>query len=319
MSMFQKAERTSVFLKLAMAGSAGSGKTMSSLRLARGLVGPTGKIAVIDTENGSASLYADITPFEVCNVENKDDWEAYAAMILDAEKEGFGCIIIDSFSHAWEAILEYKDKLDSAPRGNSYTNWKDAGRKFKNILRAITDSKMHVICCLRTKTEYVLEANERGKQVPRKIGTAPIMREGIEFEFTTVFDIAVETHTATCSKDRTGLFSGKDFLITEDTGRELEAYRKSGKPLNPAQNRTLAERTTDMLAKFAEHGVTQTMIEARLGHTIDRILLEEFDELSFAYKELKDGKITAKDWRSASGRTGRIPTPEPATKPDGVL
>lgn len=296
MSMFKKAERSAVFLKLALAGSAGSGKTMSALRLARGLVGPTGKIAVIDTENGSASLYADLTDFDVCNVENKDDWQSYADMILDAERAGYSCIIIDSFSHAWEAILEYKDKLDQQPRGNSYTNWKDAGRKFKNILRAITDSKMHVFCCLRTKTEYVLEANDRGKQVPRKIGTAPIMREGIEFEFTTVFDIAVETHTATCSKDRTGLFAGQDFQITEDTGRQLEKWRELGKPLNPNENLSIAERAARMLEMFEKHGVTRAMIEARLGHPIANIMLEEFDELTFTYKELKEGRTSIKDW-----------------------
>ena len=313
MSMFQKAERSAVFLKLALAGSAGSGKTMSALRLARGLVGPTGKIAVIDTENGSASLYADLTDFDVCNVDNKDDWQAYADMIFDAEKAGYGCIIIDSFSHAWEAILEYKDKLDQQPRGNSYTNWKDAGRKFKNILRAITDSKMHVFCCLRTKTEYVLEANDRGKQVPRKIGTAPIMREGIEFEFTTVFDIAVETHTATCSKDRTGLFAGQDFMITEDTGRQLEAWRKSGKPMSASSSPSIAERAAKMVTKFAEYGVTEAMLVARLGHPIDRILLEEFEELTFVYNELREGKIKARDFAGNKQETS-----VPSSKPDAA-
>ena len=298
-NMFKKAERTAVFLKLAMTGSAGSGKTLSALRLARGLVGPNGRIAVIDTENGSASLYADRTGFDVCNVEDKSDWEAYSEMVKGAEQAGYDCIIIDSFSHVWEAILDYKAKLDAGPRGNSYTNWNDAGRKFKEALEAILHSRTHVICCLRTKTEYVLEKNDNGKSVPRKIGLAPIMREGIEFEFTTVFDISVDTHTAICSKDRTGLFTGKDFLITEQTGVDLDIWRKSGKPMEPVKTKTLAERIAEIIKAFAEFGVTEAMIENRLGHTTGKIIIEEFEELRHAYKELRDKKTTLADWKKS--------------------
>lgn len=317
--MFKKAERTIVPLKLATTGSAGSGKTLSSLRLARGLVGTEGKIAVIDTENGSASLYSDRTDFDVCNVEDRSDYAAYGEMVLAAESAGYDCVIIDSFSHVWEAILDYKAKLDANPRGNSYTNWNEAGRKFKSTLDAILHSKMHVICCLRTKTEYVLEKNENGKSVPRKVGLAPIMRDGIEFEFTTVFDIAVETHTATCSKDRTGLFMGKDFLITEQTGADLDAWRKSGKPMAPVKVKTLAERIEELVKAFAALGVAPEILENVMGHKVSDIIIEEFDELRFTYSELKAGKITVADMKKARKREPSEPAaPLPERKPDEI-
>lgn len=298
-----------------MTGSAGSGKTLSSLRLARGLVGQTGRIAVIDTENGSASLYSDRTDFDVCNVEDKSDWASYAEMVLSAESAGYDCVIIDSFSHVWEAILDYKAEYDAAhPSANSYTTWKTVGKKFKDILDYILHSKMHVICCLRTKTEYVLEKNDNGKSVPRKIGLAPIMREGIEFEFTTVFDISVDTHTATCSKDRTGLFADKDFLITEQTGVDMDIWRKSGKPMEPVKTKTLEERINEIVTAFEALGVTKQMIEARLGRPASTIKLEEFDELRFAYRELKNGATTVADWKKA--RKAAPPTPAPTVAPD---
>lgn len=313
--MFKKAERQAVYLKLAMTGSAGSGKTLSALRLARGLVGEHGRIAVIDTENGSASLYADRTEFDTCDVQDKSDWAAYGEMITGAEAAGYNCVIIDSFSHVWEAILDYKAKLDANPRGNSYTNWNDAGRKFKSTLDAILHSKMHVICCLRTKTEYVLEKNDNGKSVPRKVGLAPIMREGIEFEFTTVFDISVDTHTATCSKDRTGLFAGKDFLITEQTGANLDTWRKSGKPMVAVKVKTLEERIDEIVSEFSKLGVTSAMIENRLGHKVADIRLEEFDELRHAFRELRDCKVTVADWKKSPRKTV-APESTPDRKPD---
>lgn len=224
--LFKKATREKVFLKLAITGPSGSGKTYSALRLARGLVGPTGKIALIDTENRSASLYADRFDFDTLEIAPPFDNEKFVDGVTAAVEAKYGAIVIDSASHFWEGILDYKDKLDQRG-GNSYTNWKIAGEKFGGVIKAVLQSPTHVICCMRSKMDYVQEKDDRGKTQIKKVGLAPIMRDGIEYEFTTVFDVALN-HQAAVSKDRSGLFVDKIFQITEETGAQLEAWRLSG-------------------------------------------------------------------------------------------
>jgi DNA polymerase III delta prime subunit len=220
--MFKKAKRTQAKIKLAITGPAGSGKTYSALRLARGLVGPGGRIALIDTENGSASLYSEQFDFDVLNLKPPFEDASFIEGIQGAVNASYDALIIDSASHFWEAILEYKDKLDRRG-GNSFSNWNEAGKHFKGVLNAVLHSPIHVIACLRSKTEYVVETNERGRSVPRKVGLAPVMRDGIEYEFTTVFDIDL-SHQAATSKDRTGLFTDKVFQVTEETGQQIAEW-----------------------------------------------------------------------------------------------
>ena len=135
----------------------------------------------------------------------------------------YDCVVIDSFSHVWQAILEYKSKLDMRG-GNSYTNWANAGNKFENVLQAVLSSKMHIICCMRSKMDYAIDTDERGKKSIRKVGLAPIMRDGIEFEFSLVLDLDMN-HKAVASKDRTRMFDGKIEEITERTGELLDKWR----------------------------------------------------------------------------------------------
>lgn len=224
MATFKKASRKQAKIKLAITGASGSGKTYSALRLAQGL--SNGKpIAVIDTENGSASLYSDRFGFDVLDLSPPFTHDKFVDAIHAAEQGGYEVLVIDSASHFWEGILDYKSKLDSRG-GNSYTNWADAGNKFKGILDAVLQSKLHVICCLRSKMDHVIEDNN-GRKTIRKVGLAPIMRDGIEYEFTIVFDVAMD-HNASTSKDRTGIFGDKIAQITEATGKTIAAWLDSG-------------------------------------------------------------------------------------------
>ena len=223
--MFQKATKKQAKLKLSVTGPSGSGKTFSSLRLAKGLAAG-GKVALIDTENQSASLYSGTFDFDTCSIAPPFEENKFVEAIRNAEAAGYSVLIIDSASHFWEGILEYKNKLD-ARGGNSYTNWADAGRKFKGILDAVLQSDLHVICCLRSKMDYVLETNDKGRSQPKKVGLAPVMRDGIEYEFTAVFDVDM-AHNCATSKDRTGLFGSTIFQITEDTGARLLAWMADG-------------------------------------------------------------------------------------------
>ena len=153
--------------------------------------------------------------------------DKFIQAIHQAEEAGYDVVILDSASHAWEGILEYKDALDKRG-GNSFTNWGEASKQYKGILNALLQSDIHLIACMRSKTEYVLEPNEKGKQVPKKIGLAPIMRDGVEYEFTVVFNLDF-AHQAMADKDRTGLFADKIFRITEDTGKTIIQWLQGGK------------------------------------------------------------------------------------------
>jgi len=224
MTSFQKATRKKAKLKLAITGSSGSGKTYGALRLASGM---SKKVAYIDTENASASLYSDRFAFDVLDIAPPFNHEKFVDAIKLAVSGGHEVVVIDSASHFWEGILAYKDALDKRG-GNSYTNWNEAGNKFKGILDAVLQSPIHIICCMRSKMDYVQEKNEQtGKSVIRKVGLAPIMRDNIEYEFTTVFDVTMDHNTKT-SKDRTGLFGDSIFQITEETGKQLLAWLDKG-------------------------------------------------------------------------------------------
>lgn len=246
--LFQKAERRQVKVKLGVTGPAGSGKTFSALRLAKGIAGD-GKVAFIDTENGSASLYSDRFDFDVLNVEAPFTPDKYVEAIKAAVDAGYKVAVIDSFSHAWEAVLDKKTAMD-ARGGNSFTNWGVAGKDLKTVLTEILQSDIHIIATMRSKTEYSQEKDSQsGKTVIKKLGLAPIMREGIEYEFSAVFDVGMN-HEAATSKDRTGLFVDKIFQVTEETGKQILAWLNTAKP---AEQKPAPEKASqEQIAKLTE-------------------------------------------------------------------
>jgi hypothetical protein len=233
---YQKATRRQAKLKLAITGPSGSGKTFSALLIAAGI---GGKIAVIDTENGSASLYADVKEgplagieFDTLEIAPPYTIDKYLTAIDMAEKAGYNVLIPDSISHAWAGeggLLDKKGALD-ARGGNTYTNWNTITPEQERFKARILQADLHIICTMRSKQDYVLEQNEKGKSVPRKVGLAPIQRDGMEYEFTTVFDLGMD-HNAAVSKDRTSLFDGKIFKPSRKTGEQLMAWLKEGKAM----------------------------------------------------------------------------------------
>lgn len=235
--MFKKAERKKAYLKMALCGVSGSGKTYSAILLAKGL---GGRVAMIDTENGSGEMYADIADYDVAVLAPPFSPAAYINAIREAEREGYNVLIIDSLSHAWSGqggVLEMVDKQAATSRSNnSYTAWRNVTPEHNRLVDAILQCRMHVIVCMRSKTAYELQENERGKKVPVKVGLAPIQRDGMEYEFTIVFDIDRERHYAIASKDRTGLFEGKIEPITPETGELIRQWIDGGieAPLQPA-------------------------------------------------------------------------------------
>lgn len=226
MSAFQKATRKKAKARVGIVGPAGSGKTYSALMMAFGM---GGKIAVIDTEHGSADLYAHLGDYDVAPIIPPFTIDKYLALIKEAEKAAYDIIIIDSLSHAWAGtggLLEEVDKRSGSV--NKFAAWRDITPKHNSLIDAMLQSPAHIIATMRSKTEYVIEENSNGKKVPRKIGMAPVQREGMDFEFTVVFDVDQNKHYATASKDRTSLFDGKCDILTREHGEQLRAWLDSG-------------------------------------------------------------------------------------------
>lgn len=229
--MFRKAERKQAKLRLALCGPSGSGKTFSALLIAQGLV-PDGKIALIDTERGSGELYGHLTNYDVATLDPPFTPNRYIELIALCEQSRYDVLIIDSLSHAWSGeggVLDLHDKATNANRsGNSFAAWREVTPKHNALVDAIIGSKLHIIVTMRTKTAYDL-VDDNGKKKPIKIGLAPVQRDGVEYEFTTVFDLSVENHLATASKDRTRLFDGDHFVPTVATGERLRDWLMTGK------------------------------------------------------------------------------------------
>lgn len=223
----RKAVRRKAKLRLGMVAPSGAGKTYSALQLAFGL---GGKIGMIDTEHGSGDLYANLGDYDIINIEAPYTVQKYRDAITAFEKAGYDVIIIDSLSHAWAGdggLLDKQGKIADSGKGNSYTAWRTITPEHNGLIDAMLRSPCHVIATMRAKTEYVIEKNDRGKDTPRKIGMAPVQREGMDYEFSVVFDIDSQ-HVAHASKDRTSLFDGQYFTISDDTGKALLDWLESG-------------------------------------------------------------------------------------------
>lgn len=248
MIQLQKAKRTMAKIKLAIGGPTGSGKTASSLLLAYGLVKAEHpdytdeqvweKVCVIDTENHSASLYSNfnvgpwhIGEFYSIPIEPPFEASKYIEAIQACENAEMDVIIVDSLTHAWTGVggaLDKQSKI-AARTGNSYTAWRDVTPEHNRLVDAMLQSRCHVIADMRAKQEYVQEKNQNGKTVVRNVGMGLQMRDGVEYEFTTCFMLD-QDHTASATKDRTGLFDGKYFTITPDTGKAIYQWLSSGEP-----------------------------------------------------------------------------------------
>lgn len=242
----RQSERKKAKIRVALQAPSGGGKSYSALLLAKGLSnGDISKVAVIDTENGSADLYAHLGNYNVLTLPNPFSPEKYIEAIELCEKSGMDVIIIDSITHCWEFLLEYHSSLT----GNSFTNWSKVTPRQKSFVERMVQSSCHVIATIRTKQDYVLNQKD-GKFIPEKVGLKAVQRDGIDYEFTLVFDIDIK-HNATASKDRTGLFKHKpEFVINSSTGKKILEWCNSTMTAQELQSKVESCVTLDELTKI---------------------------------------------------------------------
>ena len=282
---FRKATKASAKLRLALTGPPGSGKTYTSLSIAQGL----GKsIALIDTEKGSASKYADIFEFDVLELESFHP-QTYIDAIKSAEQAGYDVLIIDSLSHAWvgkDGALELVDRAKKQKQGgNDFSAWRDITPLQNSLIEAIISARLHVIATMRSKTEYVMEQNERGKMTPRKVGMAPVQRDGVEYEFDVIGDLNPDNEMVV-TKTRCPQLNGQVIkcagkgvaetlstwlegvaVITAEQSAEIEALWKELKTAGhfTSKDQMLAD-LIDKTGKSARNALTETEAADYVGH-----------------------------------------------------
>jgi hypothetical protein len=309
MSGFKRATKAAAKLRLGLIGPAGSGKTMTALRIAKGL---GGRIAVIDTERGSASLYHGERglDFDVMELDSYEV-ERFVEAIQDAADGGYATLIIDSLSHAWAGkggILEFVDKAGKRNQGGgNFGAWRDATPRHNGLVDAILGAPLHVICTLRSKVEYVVE-NVGGRNQVRKVGLQPVQRDGLEYEFTVVGDVTQE-HDLIVTKTRAAFL--KDAVIREageDLGKQLAAWLSDGTAPAPAP------ATIRVEPKAA--GSDQPLVEQVRDYIRQAVNVRTLGRIGDRIKELESsGQLTAEQVAGLKGdintRHGEI---EPQTQ-----
>lgn len=229
----RKAEKRQAKLRLALCGPTGSGKTYSALAIATGL---GGRIGVIDTERNSACLYSDKFTFDVEAEMQTFAPGAYVEKIREFAEAGYDVLVIDSLSHAWNgeggalAMVDEAAKRARGGNGNSFAAWRDVTPHHNRMVEAILSYPGHVVVTMRSKMEYVLEDGPGGKKVPRKVGMAPVQRDGLEYEFTVVGDMDTD-HNLIVTKSRCSALADK--VINRpgaDMAKTLVAWLNDGAP-----------------------------------------------------------------------------------------
>lgn len=227
----KKATKEHAKLHLALIGLSGSGKTYSALNLAKYLV-PDGTVLLLDSEHRTAKLYGDIFDFNHEEVTNYDP-RNYIKLIKEAEALGVDVLIIDSMSHAWNAIVDIANQEKSK---GPFGGWDKASPIYRQFIDAILGCNMHVIATMRQKSDYVIEPNASGKQTPKKVGMKAENKESIEYEFDVVGEFDRDDHSLKITKSRFSEIDQKIFYLPgQELANELRRWLNTGVPAAPAK------------------------------------------------------------------------------------
>jgi hypothetical protein len=222
----KQSNRNQARIRVAMSGPSGSGKSYSSLLLAYGICQDWRRIAVIDTEHQSAHLYSHLGEYNVLNLTAPYTPERYIEAITTCEKAGMDVIVLDSISNEWDGdggILDIHAQIG----GNSYTAWSRVTPRHNALVQKILSSGSHIISTIRSKQDYVI-TEKNGKSVPEKVGMKGIQRDGLEYDYTIVFELDIYNNV-NCTKDRTQLFNSRiAFKIDDTTGKKIMQWCKDG-------------------------------------------------------------------------------------------
>ncbi|TQR28351.1 hypothetical protein C7Y47_22180 [Lysinibacillus sphaericus] len=248
-------------------GPSGAGKTVGAILTAYGMMREAypdlseqevwKKIGVADTEHKRSMLYVDqqfsgvrIGSFKHINFEPPYTTERYLQALLMLKNAGVEVVVFDSLSHNWNGdggILEQHGNMT----GNSFQNWNKMNKHVTDMIKALSSNDIHILATMRTKNEYVMELNDKGKQQPRKIGTKPVQKDDMEYEFMLNFSVDMD-HLAIATKDNTNLFEDEEIQLNEEVGRKLYRYLELGVDVQAEERARREEEEANRLSNVAK-------------------------------------------------------------------
>jgi len=286
---FRKATKEAAKLRLAIAGPAGSGKTYTALQVATHLV-PGGKIAVVDTEHGSSVKYADIFDFYLLEMHEPYQPQKYQNAIKAAEEAGMDVVILDSLSHAWEGpggTLDQVEQISQAQKISGFRAWQKGTPIQQAFIESILGSSIHVIATMRTKTEYLITDDDRGRQKISKVGTKPVQRDGMEYEFDIILSMDLQ-NGGTVEKSRAPQLTGKYLeLPGEALAKYLASWLEPGSPEGPEdgpgaqskQKEPAKAKGTAKSQKASKGSKTKAQSKAQEEPDLEELKAEELEKI----------------------------------------
>lgn len=215
-------------LVIGIAGQSGSGKTLTALYMARGMVDNASEIGFLDTENRRGSLYADELdgPFQIGDLFYPFSPARYATAIKEFQASGVKVLIVDSVSHEWESGCM---EIAEAPllRGKKMADWKKAKSEHKKFMTVLLQSDMHIICCIRAAEKM----NFSNPSKPESIGIQPLCEKNFLFEMTAsimMFSEGQQQQHLKIPKDLKSVFGDGNGYLGEETGKAIIAWVNSG-------------------------------------------------------------------------------------------
>lgn len=276
---FAPATKRSARARVAFDGPSGAGKTWTALEWAT-VLAEGGRVALVDTERGSASLYAARFSFDVIEMQPPYHPQRLTDLIKAAEVNGYAVLVIDSLTHFWSGdggVLDIVDDASTRSGGNKFAAWKEGSPVQRDMIDAVLAADMHVIVTMRSKQEWVLEENERGKKVPRRVGMAPEQRAGLEYEFTMVGDLDL-SHTLVFSKSRCDRLS--DVVVKPgEACAAAETFRSWLEDGEPLADRNAVDGLVQTINKLPEdvRKACKKAFAERFGRP-DRLIASQFDD-----------------------------------------
>jgi len=266
----KQAKREMIYVKVALMGASGSGKTYSALRLAKGMLEElkkeknpdklkNGKILLANTEASRGRYYANEFEYDIVDISSPHHPEMYVDLIEYAVEQQYPILILDSTSHEWEGkggCLELHQQA-----GGTYQSWAKVTPRHDKFIEKISDSQINIIATMRGKDQYEIEKSENSKMSVKKLGVGAKQRDGFEYEFTVTFLLDQKTNTAEAQKDNTHLFEHESaFQLTEKHGKQLAQWAGAGEGFTPpvrnskTPDEKLADLKTEVIQLCREKG-----------------------------------------------------------------
>lgn len=288
----KRAVRAKMKVPIMLMGASGSGKTVSSLLIAKGIVWEMfpdlsddekwEKIAVIDTEHSRSTLYAGMTineqeigSFLHYDLEAPFTTQRYKDAFMECKSAGCEVIIIDSITHAWSGEGGVLDKVNAL--GGKFSDWNKVKPDENTLLSMFLDTDVHVIACVRSKQGYELTTLDTGKLQIEKVGLKAEQKDSLEYEFAITFQL-YQNHTAEAMKDNSNSFDGR-FVITEKTGKQIYEWAEEGIDIKALERKKKAD-TISQIKQLADLSENHQKLLEDIRFKMNGIELEEFEQVA---------------------------------------